>query len=56
MDVFCALTNDDEANILSAMLAKKLGSKTVMSIINKTSYSDLVEKQSIPFFDGKFRK
>lgn len=47
MDVFCALTNDDEANILSAMLAKKLGSKTVMSIINKTSYSDLVEKQEI---------
>jgi trk system potassium uptake protein TrkA len=47
MDIFCALTNDDEANILSAMLAKKLGSKTVMSIINKTSYSDLVEKQEI---------
>ena len=37
MDVFCALTNDDEANILSAMLAKKLGSKTVISIINKIS-------------------
>ena len=47
MDVFCALTNDDEANILSAMLAKKLGSKTVLSIINKTSYSDLIEKQEI---------
>ena len=29
------------------MLAKKLGSKTVISIINKTSYSDLVEKQEI---------
>ena len=27
MDVFCALTNDDEANILSAMLAKRLGAK-----------------------------
>jgi trk system potassium uptake protein TrkA len=47
MDVFCALTNDDEANILSAMLAKKLGSKNVISIINKISYSDLVEKQEI---------
>tara|TARA_B100001057_G_scaffold413764_1_gene430478 strand:+ start:28 stop:1371 length:1344 start_codon:yes stop_codon:yes gene_type:complete len=47
MDVFCALTNDDEANILSAMLAKKLGSKTVISIINKISYSDLLEKQEI---------
>ena len=41
MDVFCALTNDDEANILSAMLAKKLGSKTVISIINKISYSKI---------------
>ena len=47
MDVFCALTNDDEANILSAMLAKKLGSKTFISIINKISYSDLVENQEI---------
>ena len=47
MDVFCALTNDDEANILSAMLAKKLGAKTVVAVINKTSYSDLVEKQGI---------
>ena len=47
MDVFCALTNDDEANILSAMLAKKLGAKTVIAVINKTSYSDLVEKQGI---------
>ena len=47
MDIFCALTNDDEANILSAMLAKKLGTKNVISIINKLSYSDLVEKQEI---------
>jgi trk system potassium uptake protein len=42
-DVFCALTNDDEANILSAMLAKRLGAKKVMSIINRPSYVDLVE-------------
>ena len=32
---------------IGKMLAKKLGSKTVISIINKTSYSDLVEKQEI---------
>jgi len=43
MDVFCALTNDDEANILSAMLAKRLGAKKVMSLINRSSYVDLVE-------------
>jgi trk system potassium uptake protein TrkA len=29
------------------MLAKKLGAKTVVAVINKTSYSDLVEKQGI---------
>ncbi|MCP4409580.1 MAG: Trk system potassium transporter TrkA [Gammaproteobacteria bacterium] len=42
-DVFCALTNDDEANILSAMLAKRLGVRKVMSLINRPSYVDLVE-------------
>ncbi len=43
MDVFCALTNDDEANILSAMLAKRLGARKVMSLINRPAYVDLVE-------------
>ncbi|MGD8498162.1 MAG: Trk system potassium transporter TrkA [Chromatiales bacterium] len=42
-DVFCALTNDDEANILSAMLAKRLGARKVMSLINRPSYVELVE-------------
>jgi len=42
-DVFCSLTNDEEANILSAMLAKRLGSRKVMSLINRASYVDLVE-------------
>ncbi len=42
-DVFCAVTNDDEANILSAMLAKRLGARKVMSLINRPSYVDLVE-------------
>ena len=47
MDVFCALTNDDEANILSAMLAKRLGANKVMSLINRPSYVELVESGSI---------
>lgn len=42
-DVFCAVTNDDEANILSAMLAKRLGARRVMSLINRPAYVDLVE-------------
>jgi trk system potassium uptake protein TrkA len=47
MDVFCALTNDDEANILSAMLAKRMGARKVMSIINRPAYVDLIESQGI---------
>lgn len=46
-DIFCALTNDDEANILSSMLAKRLGARKVLSIINRPSYVDLVESESI---------
>jgi trk system potassium uptake protein TrkA len=47
MDVFVALTNSEEANILSSMLAKKLGCKKVMALINKASYSGLMEVESI---------
>ncbi|HEC28120.1 MAG TPA: Trk system potassium transporter TrkA [Gammaproteobacteria bacterium] len=46
-DVFCSLTNDEEANILSAMLAKRLGARKTMSLINRTSYVDLVESNII---------
>jgi trk system potassium uptake protein TrkA len=47
VDVFCALTNSEEANILSSMLAKRLGAHKVMAIINRPSYVDLVEAGSI---------
>ncbi len=47
VDVFCAITNSEEANILSAMLAKRLGSHKVMALINRASYVDLVEAGSI---------
>ncbi|MEW8273218.1 MAG: Trk system potassium transporter TrkA, partial [Candidatus Thiodiazotropha taylori] len=46
-DVFCAVTNDDEANILSAMLAKRLGAARVMALINRPSYVDLVQSGTI---------
>ncbi|MDH2433159.1 potassium transporter peripheral membrane component [Pokkaliibacter plantistimulans] len=42
-DVFCALTNDDEANIMASMLAKRLGARTVMTLINNPAYVDLVQ-------------
>jgi trk system potassium uptake protein TrkA len=46
-DVFAAVTNAEEANILSAMLAKRLGAKKVIALINKPSYTELVESSSI---------
>jgi trk system potassium uptake protein len=46
-DVFAAMTNSEEANILSAMLAKRLGAHKVMALINRPSYTELVESGSI---------
>lgn len=46
-DVFCAVTNDDEANILSSMLAKRLGARKVMSLINRAAYVDMVQSGPI---------
>ncbi|MEJ2687912.1 MAG: Trk system potassium transporter TrkA [Gammaproteobacteria bacterium] len=46
-DVFCALTNDEEANILSAMVAKRMGARKVMSLINRAAYVDLMQSEAI---------
>ncbi len=43
MDVFCALTNDDEDNIMSSLLAKRLGAKKVIALINRSTYVDLLQ-------------
>ena len=42
-DIFCSVTNDEEANILSAMLAKRLGARKVMALINRAAYVDLIQ-------------
>jgi len=47
IDVFCAVTNNDEANIMSALLAKRLGARKVMALVNRPSYLDLVETSEI---------
>jgi trk system potassium uptake protein TrkA len=47
VDVFCALTNSEEANILSAMLAKRLGAHRVMALISRPAYADLTQIGSI---------
>ncbi len=46
-DVFCAVTNDDEANIMSSMLAKSLGARKVITLINNPAYVDLIEDSAI---------
>ncbi len=46
-DVYCAVTNDDEANILSSLLAKRMGAGKVIAIINRPSYVDLMEAGTI---------
>jgi len=46
-DVFCAVTNDEEANILSATLAKRLGVRKTIAIVNSPSYVDLVQDTTI---------
>ncbi|HIJ63884.1 MAG TPA: Trk system potassium transporter TrkA [Rhodospirillaceae bacterium] len=46
-DTVVAVTNDDETNILSALLAKRLGAKRVMALINKTDYQLLMSTLGI---------
>ena len=41
-DVFCALTNNDESNIMMSMLAKRMGAKKVITLIANPAYADLV--------------
>ncbi|MDO8350698.1 MAG: Trk system potassium transporter TrkA [Gallionella sp.] len=43
VDVFCALTNDDENNIMSALLAKQGGARKVIALINRSAYVDLLQ-------------
>jgi len=46
-DVFVSLTNAEETNILSAMLAKRLGAHRVMALINRPAYAELMEGGTI---------
>lgn len=47
MDLFCALTNDDENNIMSSLLAKRMGARRVLALINRKAYVDLVQSGAI---------
>lgn len=46
-DLFIALSDDDENNILGALLAKKLGAKKVIAQVNRKDYSNLMQGSQI---------
>lgn len=41
--MYLALTNDDEDNIMAASLAKRLGCKRVLALINRRAYAEMVQ-------------
>ena len=47
MDLFIGLTGDDEDNIMSCLLAKRLGARRVLAVINRRAYADLVQGTTI---------
>jgi trk system potassium uptake protein TrkA len=47
MDLFIALTNDDENNIMSCMLAKRMGARRVIALINRRAYAELMQGSRI---------
>ena len=47
MDLFVAVTNDDENNIMSCLLAKRMGARRVVALINRRSYVDLLQAGQI---------
>ena len=46
-DIFCAITNDDQTNLLSALMAKKMGADKVLTLINRHNYAQLLERDQI---------
>jgi trk system potassium uptake protein TrkA len=46
-DCFLAVTDDEEANILGALLAKRLGAKKSIALINRVEYMPLVSTVGI---------
>lgn len=47
MDTWLALTSDDEDNIMSSLLAKRLGARKVISLINRHAYGELMQGSHI---------
>ncbi len=47
MDIFIAVTNDDENNIMACLLAKRMGARRVVALINRQSYVDILQSERI---------
>lgn len=47
MDMFIALTNDDEDNIMAAMLAKRMGARRVAALITRRAYAEMLHGSAI---------
>ena len=45
--MFCSVTDSDESNVMSSLLAKKLGAKKVLSLMNKQSFLDLINQGEV---------
>ncbi len=43
IDVFCAVTNRDETNIMSSMQARRLGVRNTLTLVTRTAYAELLE-------------
>ncbi len=43
MDLFLAMTNDDEDNIMAGSLAKRLGCPRVVALVNRRAYAEMIE-------------
>lgn len=46
-DLFCAITNNDGINLISAGLAKKLGAKRAICLVNNNAYLKLLDGSDI---------
>jgi trk system potassium uptake protein TrkA len=46
-DAFLALTNDDEDNIIASLLARRLGVKKVVALINRLDYLPLAQRLGV---------
>ena len=47
MDFFLALSDDDENNIMSCLLAKRMGARRVLALIHRQSYAELMHGTQI---------